>query len=109
MSVTYMQRVAATTATAAVAILAPTSGVLTLPQLFRHEQHRPMGSDEYPNEIPLAFPKEVTVPMLARFSSASAGSSATDALDYDEDVRAAVSRLWAEDWDSDEDAVYDSW
>lgn len=27
----------------------------------------------------------------------------------DEDVRAYVSRLWAEDWDSDDDAIYDSW
>lgn len=26
----------------------------------------------------------------------------------DEEVRAYVSRLWAEDWDSPEDAVYDS-
>lgn len=28
---------------------------------------------------------------------------------YDDDVRAQVSALWAEDWDSDEDALYDDW
>lgn len=27
----------------------------------------------------------------------------------DEDMRAYVSRLWAEDWDSDADRVYDTW
>jgi hypothetical protein len=27
---------------------------------------------------------------------------------YEDDVRAQVSVLWAEDWDSDEDAVYDN-
>jgi hypothetical protein len=26
---------------------------------------------------------------------------------YEDDVRAQVSRLWAEDWDCEEDAVYD--
>jgi hypothetical protein len=32
------------------------------------------------------------------------------AVSNDDDlIRAQVSRLWAEDWDSDEDAVYDSW
>jgi len=28
---------------------------------------------------------------------------------YDDDIRSQVSVLWAEDWDSDEDAVYDNW
>lgn len=28
---------------------------------------------------------------------------------YDDDMRAQVSALWAEDWDSEEDAVYDDW
>lgn len=34
---------------------------------------------------------------------------ATAPRTYDDDVRAQVSVLWAEDWDSDEDAVYDDW
>jgi hypothetical protein len=28
---------------------------------------------------------------------------------HEDDVRTQVSALWAEDWDSDEDAVYDDW
>jgi hypothetical protein len=40
--------------------------------------------------------------------SSSATNIAVGDLD-DNLVRAYVSRLWAEDWDSDEDAVYDTW
>lgn len=28
---------------------------------------------------------------------------------HDDDIRAQVSALWAEDWDSEDDAVYDDW
>lgn len=28
---------------------------------------------------------------------------------YEDDLRAQVSALWAEDWDSEDDAVYDDW
>lgn len=35
--------------------------------------------------------------------------SRSDEAAYEEDVRGYVSRLWAEDWDSPEDAVYDTW
>lgn len=28
---------------------------------------------------------------------------------YEAGIRSRVSRLWAEDWDSDEDSVYDTW
>ena len=28
---------------------------------------------------------------------------------YDDDIRSQVSVLWAEDWDSDGDAIYDNW
>lgn len=28
---------------------------------------------------------------------------------YEEGIRSQVSALWAEDWDSDEDSVYDTW
>lgn len=34
--------------------------------------------------------------------------SSTDVSD-DDLVRGYVSHLWAQDWDSDEDAVYDTW
>lgn len=30
-------------------------------------------------------------------------------LDYLADVKSQLSRLWAEDWDSPEDSVYDAW
>jgi len=42
--------------------------------------------------------------------SYSVGSSAVYVPDDDEadgDVRAYVSRLWAEDWDCEDDAIYD--
>jgi len=32
-----------------------------------------------------------------------------DDQDYLEAVRAGLSRLWAQDWDSSEDSVYDTW
>lgn len=44
-----------------------------------------------------------TVPLGTAVDSAD-GDRALDA-----DMRAYVSRLWAEDWDSPEDAVYDTW
>lgn len=44
-----------------------------------------------------------TVPLGNAVNSAD-GDRALEA-----DMRAYVSRLWAEDWDSPEDAVYDTW
>lgn len=39
----------------------------------------------------------------------TAVDSADGDRELDADMRAYVSRLWAEDWDSPEDAVYDTW
>lgn len=36
-------------------------------------------------------------------------SALEDERGHLEDIRQAISRLWATDWDSPEDAVYDTW
>lgn len=97
-------------ATAAALALLP-GGAVTL-EASRRIEVRPMVREARVSvtgwHLTAPAPQEVALMAAQRPLAVTVSSSRVESQ-YEEGVRALVSQLWAEDWDSPEDSVYDTW
>lgn len=108
MRITYRQTVVATAAAFCVALVPAQAAAAA--NSSRAAYQRPIDKRDLVDGSMTnlnVLTQKVTLPVKAQFSLGAASS--LEESQYDADVRSSVSALWADDWDNDDDSVYDSW